>query len=129
MAIKYTLSINNVTKKFTVGEFSDVIIDVSVSVNAYSEEYPQFTYSCGGQVQLNVEELDEDNFVSFENVDKDVVVSWLLVEEGVETVEEYSYVKYSIDNIQGRIDDLEERESISPGWVVTNEINQDVLDV
>jgi hypothetical protein len=129
MAIKYTLSINNVTKKFTVGEFSDVIIDVSVSVNAYSEEYPQFTYSCGGQVQLNVEELDEDNFVSFENVDKDVVVSWLLTKEGVETVEEYSYVKSSIDNIQGRIDDLEERESISPGWVVTNEINQDVLDV
>ena len=121
MAIKYTLNIGNVTKKFAVGDFNNVIVNAEVSVNAYSEEYPQFTYSCGGQIQFTTDELDSENFVDFENVTKETVIEWLLAQQGVETVEEFSYVKSSIDNIQDRIDALQEEESVSVGWSVTNE--------
>jgi len=133
MAINYTLSIGHVTKKFAIGEFSNVIIEVSVGVNASSEAVtetdadgnvvvtvPSFSYSCGGTISLDTEELDADSFVSFEDVTKDTVVGWLLAKEGVETVEEFSYVKSSIDNIQSRIDELQEKVSVSTGWTVSN---------
>jgi len=133
MAINYTLSIGNVTKKFAVGEFSNVIIEVSVGVNASSEAVtetdadgnvvvtvPSFSYSCSGIISLDTDDLDADSFVSFEDVTKDIVIEWLLAKEGVETVEEFSYVKSSIDNIQARIDELQEKVSVSTGWIVSN---------
>jgi hypothetical protein len=121
MSIKYTLNIGNVTKKFSVGEFSDVIINANVNVNAYSEEYPEFTYNCGSQIQFSINELEEENFVSFEDVTKEDVLGWILSQSNVETVEEYSYVKSAIDNIQGRIDALQEEENVSTGWTITND--------
>ena len=138
MAINYTLSIGNVTKKFTVGEFNNVIVDVSVGVSASSDPVtevtgadedgndiietivPSFSYSCGGTISLDTSELDVESFVDFESVDKDTVVGWLLAKEGVATVDEFSYVKSSVDNIQARIDELQEKVTISTGWSVTN---------
>jgi len=133
MAINYTLSISNVTKKFTMGEFSNVIIEVNVGVSAQSESLtetdddgnitvtvPSFSYSCSGIISLDTDDLDADSFVSFEDVTKDIVIEWLLAKEGVETVEEFSYVKASIDNIQARIDELQEKVSVSTGWIVSN---------
>jgi hypothetical protein len=128
MSIKYSLNIGNVTKKFSVGDFENVIIDVSVGVSAYSEEYPQFSYSCGGQIQLDTSELSAESFVSFDELTKDVVINWLLQKEGVETVEEFSYVKSSIQNIQDRIDTLQEEESVSLGYTVTNIEPQPVVE-
>ena len=120
MSINYTLSIDNVTKKFNVGQFLNVIVDVSLSVNASSVEYPQFTYGCGGQIKLNVEELSSDSFVEFDQISKDTIVEWLLAHEGVESIEEFSYVKYSIQNIQDRIDQLQEKELVSLNYTVSN---------
>jgi hypothetical protein len=145
MAIKYTLSIGNVTKKFTVGEFNNVIVDVSVGVSAssdavveivgtdedgnniYSTTVPPFSYSCGGTISLDTSELDTESFVDFDSVTKETVIGWLLAKEGVETVEEFSYVKSSIDNIQARIDELQEQESVSTGWSVSNIPEQDQI--
>ena len=120
MAITYTLNIGSVSRKKSVGDLSNVIFEVSVGVSAQSQDYPQFSYSCGGQVQLDISELDADTFVAFEEVTKETVVGWLLAKEGVESVEEFSYVKSSIDNIQARIDELEVQDSVSVGWSVTN---------
>lgn len=138
MAINYTLSIGNVTKKFNVGDFNDVIIDVSVGVSASSEPVtevtgtddegndivetviPSFSYSCGGTISLDTSNLSTESFVDFDSVDKDTVVGWLLQREGVATVDEFSYVKSSVDNIQARIDELQEKVSVSTGWTVTN---------
>ncbi len=143
MAINYTLSIGNVTKKFTVGEFNNVIVDVSVGVSASSEPVtevtgtdeegndivetvvPSFSYSCGGTISLDTSELDQESFVDFESVTKETVIGWLLAKEGVETVEEFSYVKSSIDNIQARIDELQQQVSVSTGWSVTNAPSED----
>ena len=125
-------------KTSLVGEFNNVIVDVSVGVNAYSDPVtevtgtneagddivdtviPSFSYSCGGTISFDISELDADSFVSFEDVTKDTVIGWLLAKEGVDTVEEFSYVKSSIDNIQARIDELQEQQSVSTGWTVTN---------
>jgi len=146
MAINYTLSIGNVTKKFTVGEFNNVIVDVSVGVSASSDPVtevtgvdeegndivetvvPSFSYSCGGNISLDTSELDAELFVDFDTVTKDTVIGWLLAKEGVESVDEFSYVKSSVDNIQARIDELQEKVSVSTGWSVTNVPTEEVVE-
>lgn len=116
MAINYTLNINSVKKRLTQDEFSNVIIEASFSVFASSDTVtttddegnvvvitPAFSYSCGGTKAFSVDGLDTDNFVDFENVTKDTVVQWLLAEEGVTSIEDFSYVKSSVQNIAQRI--------------------------
>ena len=120
MAITYNLSIGSLSRKLSVGNLSNVVFEVSVGVSAQSQEYPQFSYSCGGNIQLDTSELDADTFLPFEEVTKETVIGWLLAKEGIESVEEFSYVKSSIDNIQARIDALQIEDSVSVGWSVTN---------
>jgi hypothetical protein len=121
MAINYTLNIGSVKKRLTEGEFSNVIIEASFGVSASSDpvtevtgvdeegndivetRVPSFSYSCGGTKTFSVENLDATSFVDFDSVTKDTIVQWLLAEEGVNSVEEFSYVKSSIDNIARRI--------------------------
>jgi len=116
MAINYTLNIGSVKKRLTEGEFSNVIVEASFGVSANSDPVtttdsegneitttPAFSYSCGGTKTFSVSGLDAENFVEFESVTKDTVVQWLLAEEGVTSVEDFSYVKSSIQNIAQRI--------------------------
>jgi hypothetical protein len=117
MAINYTLNISSVKKRLTEGEFSDVIIEAQFSVQAQSDAVftgteeggdlvvtqPSFSYSCGGTKTFSVEGLTAENFVAFADVTKDTIKSWLLAAEGVTEVEEFSYVKSSIENIARRI--------------------------
>lgn len=116
MAINYTLNIGSVKKRLTEGEFSNVIVEASFGVSANSDSVtttdsegneiittPAFSYSCGGTKTFSVDGLDAENFVEFENVTKDTIVQWLLAEEGVTSVEDFSYVKSSIQNIAQRI--------------------------
>lgn len=128
MAINYTLNIGSVKKRLTEGEFSNVIIEASFGVSANSDAVtttdaegnevvttPAFSYSCGGTKTFSTDGLDAANFVDFESVTKDTVVQWLLAEEGVTSVEDFSYVKSSIQNIAQRIYEygLEVPESVS----------------
>lgn len=117
MAINYTLSIGSVKKRLTEGEFSDVVIEASFGVSAQSDPVtsgteeegnlvtiqPSFSYSCGGTKQFSVEGLAAENFVSFADVTKETIKGWLLASEGVSSVEEFSYVKASIENVAKRI--------------------------
>ena len=121
MAINYTLNIGSVKKRLTEGEFSNVIIEASFGVSASSDAVtevtgadeegnettrvvtPSFSYSCGGTKTFSVDGLTADGFVDFDSVTKDTIVQWLLAEEGVSSVEEFSYVKSSIQNIAQRI--------------------------
>ena len=119
MAISYTLNIGSVKKRLTEGEFSDVIVEASFSVQAYSEAVttgseeegnlvvtqPAFNYSCGGSKDFSIEGLTAETFVPFADITKDTIKSWLLASEGVTDVEEFSYVKSSIENIAKRIYD------------------------
>lgn len=127
MAITYNLNIGSLKRKLSVDGLENVIIEVSVGVSAQSQEYPQFSYSCGGNVSFDISEIDSDSFVPFEEVTKETVIGWLLAKEGVETVEEFSYVKASIDNIQARIDELQVEDSVNVGWSVTNAPEPEVV--
>lgn len=119
MAINYTLNIGSVKKRLTEGEFSNVIVEAQFSVQAQSDAIftgteeegnlvvtqPSFSYSCGGTKTFSVEGLTAETFVSFADVTKDTIKSWLIASEGVTEVEEFSYVKSSIENIAKRIYD------------------------
>ena len=127
MAITYNLNIGSLKRKLSVDGLENVIIEVSVGVSAQSQEYPQFSYSCGGNVSFDISEIDSESFVPFEEVTKETVIGWLLAKEGVDTVEEFSYVKASIDNIQARIDELQIEDSVNVGWSVTNAPEPEVV--
>jgi len=117
MAINYTLNIGSVKKRLTEGDFSDVIIEAGFGVSASSDAIttgteeagdlvvtqPSFSYSCSGRKTFSVEGLTAESFVSFTDVTKDTIKDWLLASEGVTEVEEFSYVKSSIENIARRI--------------------------
>ena len=119
MAINYTLNIGSVKKRLTEGAFSDVIVEASFGVSASSDAIttgteeggdlvttqPSFSYSCGGTKTFSVEGLTAESFVAFADVTKDTIKGWLLASEGVTEVEEFSYVKSSIENIAKRIYD------------------------
>jgi hypothetical protein len=128
MAITYNLNIGSLKRKLSVDDLENVIIEVSVGVSAQSQEYPQFSYSCGGNISFDISEIDADSFVPFEEVTKETVLGWLLAKEGVESVEEFSYVKASVDNIQARIDELQVEDSVSVGWSVTNAPEPEVVE-
>jgi hypothetical protein len=128
MAITYNLNIGSLKRKLSVDDLENVIIEVSVGVSAQSQEYPQFSYSCGGNISFDISEIDTDSFVPFEEVTKETVLGWLLAKEGVESVEEFSYVKASVDNIQARIDELQVEDSVSVGWSVTNAPEPEVVE-
>ena len=117
MAINYTFGIGSVKKRLTEGAFSDVIIESQFSVQAQSDAIftgteeggdlvvtqPSFSYSCGGSRTFSVDGLTVENFVAFADVTKDTIKDWLLASEGVTKVEDFSYVRSSIENIAKRI--------------------------
>ena len=119
MAINYSLNIGDVKKRLTEGEFSDVVVEASFSVTAQSDAVttgseeggdlvvtqPSFSYSCGGYRTFSVEDLDASTFIDFSSITKDTIKDWLLASESVSTVEEFSYVKSSIENVAKRIYD------------------------
>ena len=120
MAITYNLTIGSLNRKLSLDGLENVIYEVSVGVNAQSQEYPQFTYSCGGTIQFDTSEINEESFVPFEEVTQETVIGWLLAKEGVESLDEFSYVKSSVDNIQARIDALQVEDSVNVFWNISN---------
>lgn len=54
-----------------------------------------------------MEELDPENFVDFADVTSETVVGWLLASESVNSLNDFSYVKSSVDNIRARIAELQ----------------------
>ena len=119
MAINYTFNIGSVKKRLTEGTFSNVVVEASFSVSAQSDAVttgteeggdltttqPSFSYSCGGSKTFSVNELSAETFVDFDSITKDTIKDWLLAGESVSTVEEFSYVKSSIENVARRIYD------------------------
>lgn len=116
MAINYSLSVGSVKKRLVEGEFNNVVIEASFGVSASSGAItqtdaegnevvvtPSFSYSCSGIKQFDVSEIDPATFVPFEQITKETIVQWLLAEEGATSIEEFSYVKSSIQNIAQRI--------------------------
>lgn len=129
MSINYTLTIGNLGRKLAVDGLTNVVYEVSVSVNAQSTVYPQFAYSCGGTIILDISQIDPNSFIPFEDVTQETVIGWLLANENVQSVEEFSYVKAAINNIQARIDELEVEDDVYVNWSVTNSVPETIGEV
>lgn len=126
MSINYTLTIGSLGRKLAVEGLSNVVYEVSVSVSAQSTEHSQFSYSCGGNIILDIFQIDANSFIPFENITQEIVLGWLLANEGVQSVEEFSYVKSSIDNIQARIDELDVEDDVSVNWNISNSVPETI---
>ena len=119
MSVNYNFSINRVTKKNTVDSFSDVIISANYSVSAWTDPVttgsqednnltitrPAFSYSCGGEVEFKVDGLTEDTFLNFDTVTKTTVKGWIVDQNNLTSIEEFSPVSGSIDHIRGLIEE------------------------
>ena len=118
MAINYVFNVGSVTKVLEHEGLSDIIVKVSFSVNAQTDstEVASFSYSCGGHKDFPIAEIDPENFLDFEAITLEIVVGWLLASEGVSSLDDFSYVKASVDNIRARLYELQERVDASlPG--------------
>jgi hypothetical protein len=129
MSITYNLTIGSLGRKLAVESLSNVVYEVSVSVNAQSTEHPQFSYSCGGNIILDISQIDANSFIPFENITQEIVVGWLLANEGVQSIEEFSYVKTSINNIQARIDELDIEDDVPVNWTITDSVPETIGEV
>lgn len=120
MEIKYNLNIANLNRKVLVENLSNVVYQVSLSAFVQSVDYPQFTYSCNGIIDLDISGLDSSSFVPFEEITKETVLDWIMQTEGVSSIEEISYMKNAINNIQQRVDELQVQETVPVGWSFSN---------
>ncbi len=118
MAINYVFNFGSVTKVLEHEGLSNVIVKVSFSVSAQTDETEatSFSYSCGGYKDFPITEIDPENFLDFEAITPEIVVGWLLAAESVSSLDDFSYVKASVDNIRARLHELQERVDVSlPG--------------
>jgi len=118
MSVNYNFTINKVTKKNTLDSFSDVIISANYSVSAWTDPVttgseednnltitrPAFRYSCGGEVEFNTDGLTEDTFLSFDTVTKTTVKDWIVSQNSLTSIENFSPISGSIDHIRGLIE-------------------------
>lgn len=123
MSIEIQLSITKLTKKSLVDEFSDVVKQVDYYAVAKSVEYPSVTETCAGTIQLNIDELNDSEFINFEDVDEDLVISWLLSNQNVNELEELSFIKFLLYQIKIKIEKMQEEEEISKPWKVDKVLN------
>jgi hypothetical protein len=109
MAITYQLYISSVTKKLEYAGLNNVIIKASFGVSAQTsaEEPASFSYSCSGYKELSVDGIDPETFINFDEVTAETVVGWLLQSEGVESVEEFSYVKAAVNHINAKLAEVQ----------------------
>lgn len=118
--INYNLTFNKLKKK-AVNNLIDVVYEVEYSLYVYSEEYPSCFMSSGGTLNFSSDELDEDSFIPFEEITKETILEWILEKEEVVSIEEISFVKSSIENVEGRVSYLlSETEVTLQQWNFTN---------
>lgn len=131
MAINYTVNIGSVTKKLEHEGFSNVVIKASFFVSAQTDdtEAGNFSYSCGGFKEFSVDEIDPEAFVDFSEITPEVVVEWLLASEEVDSLDEFSYVKASVDNIRARLDELQIQADVTlpnSGSAITGSVTSEL---
>ena len=121
MAITHTITINSLGRKLLVNELQNVINQISYTVYAESEQYPDINYSCTNKVLLNISELTSETFVPFEEVTKETAIEWLLLHEGVENTNQFSGVNLALANVQSRIDSIQSEDKAEVQWIIESQ--------
>lgn len=134
MTINYKFNIVLVKKRANQGDFADVVTEAHFNVEATSVPVveqvgaaedgspitaitrPAFSFSSGGRKPFDVASLDSETFVPFEQITNETIIQWLLDEEGVTDIEEYSHVKFAINGVARQIYEYGTEVSVSlPG--------------
>jgi hypothetical protein len=129
MSVEIQLSITKLTKKSTVNEFSDVVKQIDYHATAKSIDYPTIAQTCSGTIQLNTDGLSEEDFINFEDLDEDLVISWLLNDQNVNEIEQLSFIKFILFQIKTKIIQLQEEEQVSKSWKVDKVLDISIDDI
>jgi hypothetical protein len=90
---KYKIRINEITRLESFDTLSDIIVRVEVFVQAYIEENSSISTSRVFVIDFSEEDYNFDNFVSYTNVDSDLIISWIVSKYNVSSFEELPIVK------------------------------------
>lgn len=129
MSVEIQLSITKLTKKSMINQFSDVVKQIDYYAAAKSIDYPAIIETCAGTIQLNTDGLSEEDFINFEDLDEDLVISWLLNDQNVDKIEELSFIKFILFQIKTRIVQLQEEEQVSKSWKVDKLLDISIDDI
>lgn len=123
MTIIHSFLITKLKRKNQVNEFNNVIYEAEYRGYAVAKENESLVYNYSGTVSFDISELNGDAFISFDDVNMDTVMSWILQKEMVSSIEEASFASYAIQSVQAKIDALQEsNEVLVNNWHSLTEI-------
>jgi len=118
MKIINTLKITKLRSKKSISEFNNVIYGVDYYLVCGILEYPDQVYISSGTINLDISSLNVNSFVSVDNVSQELVVSWLLALENIDTVDNLSFVKYANETLMFNFNLSREESDINVDWDV-----------
>lgn len=129
MSVEIQLSITKLTKKSVVNQFPDVVKQIDYHAVAKSIEHPTIIETCAGTIQLNTDGLSEEDFINFEDLDEDLVISWILNDQNVNEIEELSFIKFILFQIKTKTLQLQEEAQVSKSWKVDKVLGISIDDI
>ena len=136
MNIQFEFGLSSIKTENTIGNFSDVVIECNynVTVTPIQESldlnYSDFKlYYSGGNIKFNVSELNENSFIPFDQIDKDILISWIMEKENVSSLGQIEFVKNCLLDTKQEviIVQLQEETKLDEGWKVTDTIDLDSI--
>lgn len=118
MKIINTLKITKLRSKKSISEFNNVIYGVDYYLVCGILEYADQVYISSGTINLDISSLNVNSFVSVDNISQELVVSWLLALENIDTVDNLSFVKYANETLMFNFNLSKEESDINVDWDV-----------
>jgi hypothetical protein len=118
MSINYSFTIDNVRKKNVIetsdsGNLSDVIINADYTAKAWSGDTVsdslggiggyEYYYELTSTVEFNSSELDSSTFTPFDQITKQVVLSWIVDIEDCGSIQNHRDVVLCLDQVREQI--------------------------
>jgi hypothetical protein len=108
-------------KRETIDGIENVVTSVEYKIHAYSEENPECKYYSSGAYKFNTDNIELQNFVLFDDLNKDHIVNWIMSSENITDIVEWNDLKYPISNVQKQLDVLISNTVVQlDNWSITN---------
>ena len=124
MSITYSFSILKLRKKSQVNNLNDVVYLAECRGYALSTENENCVSNFTVTIDFDYTDIDPESFVSFDQINKNTIISWIINKEGVSSVEEISFIKNAIDDVRNQLEKLrEDQEVFVIDWSVSSTSN------
>lgn len=124
MSITYSFSILKLKKKSKVNNLNDVIYCAECRGYVFSNENTDCVNNFTVNIDFDYNNIDPESFKSFDEIDKNTIISWILNKEGVSSIEEVSFMKNAIEKVNNKLEILkEDQEVFVADWSITNTSN------